>query len=94
MKEDEATQEKDFRSIMSSMLQLGEERDKLIYEIDSVIDRITPNRSDVLKSEAKDGRTLVQEVDIVIPALRNRCSDMEKANEKLKLIVNRLTELI
>ena len=95
MHENEAKQEKDFRIIMSSMLQLGEERDKLIYEIDSVIDRIKLNRlSQISDSENPNTFARVPEDAAVIPTLKNRCSDMDKANEKLRLIVNRLTELI
>ena len=85
-------QEKDFRSILNSFQQLGEQRDKLISEIDSIIDRIHENREPLWNRANKElnGSTPAA---TVIPTLRTRAREMDLANEKLKAISNRLNKL-
>jgi hypothetical protein len=90
MNEDQAMQEKDFRSILNSFQQFGEQRDKLICEIDDIIDRIDQNRTPQVqpKSDLENNPTVV-----VIPKLRQTVREMDLANERLKAISNRLNKL-
>jgi hypothetical protein len=91
MNEDQAMQEKDFRSLLNSFRQLGESRDKLITEIDEIIDRIHQNREPMVqpKEDAIDS----PKDNVVIPTLRQRAREMDLANERLKAISNRLNKL-
>jgi hypothetical protein len=86
-------QEKDFRSILNSFQQLGEQRDKLISEIDEIIDRIHQNRKPMVEPSTEDGLLAKPSVPVVVPVLRQRVREMDLANEKLKAISNRLNEL-
>ena len=95
MNEEQANQEKEFRSILNALLVYGESRDKLISEIDEIIDRIAENRkpsATLIQKEAPDmAKTPAQ---VVIPTLRQRVREMDLANERLKAISNRLNELV
>jgi hypothetical protein len=84
-------QEKDFRSILNSFLQLGETRDKLICEIDDIIDRIDQNRTPQVESKSDLPET--PKNSVVVPTLRQRVREMDSANERLKSISNRLNKL-
>ena len=86
-------QEKDFRSILNSFQQLGEQRDKLISEIDSIIDRIHENREPLCEPYANKDLVGSTPAATVIPTLRARAREMDLANEKLKAISNRLNKL-
>ena len=85
-------QEKDFRSILNSFQQLGEQRDKLISEIDSIIDRIHENRELSVEPSSRELNASTPAAT-VIPTLRARAREMDLANEKLKAISNRLNKL-
>jgi hypothetical protein len=91
MHEEEAAQEKDFRSILNSFLEYGETRDKLICEIDDIIDRIDQNRSPQVETKSDLAET--PKNSVVVPTLRQRAREMDLANEKLKAISNRLNKL-
>jgi len=90
---EEVSQEKDFRLILSQLHECGAVRDKIICEIDDIIDRISENRKSNI--ENKSELTSVKESPlVVIPTLRQRVRDMDLSNEKLRAISNRLNELI
>lgn len=92
MNELQGSQEKDFRNILSQLHEYGESRDKLICEIDNIIDRISQNR----KPQVEDNVEVTGELkspQVVIPTLQQRIREMDLANEKLKAISNRLNEL-
>ena len=89
---EEANQEKDFGLILSQLHEYSDSRDKLICEIDDIIDRISENRSPQV--ENKSELTDVKESPLVIiPTLRQRVREMDLANERLKAISNRLNKL-
>jgi len=70
---------------------LGEQRDKLICEIDDIIDRIDQNRTPQV--ETRSDLAEITKNATVVPALRQRAREMDLANEKLKAISNRLNKL-
>ena len=92
MNESKSDQERDFQSILVTMLQLGEQRDKSISEIDEAIDRLKDNRKPTVEGK-EPVNSLTKTETAIIPILRKRLSDMEDANMRLILISNRLNEL-
>ena len=93
MHENQPDQEKVFNSIMQDIIRFEESRDKLIFEIDSIIDRIIQNRP----PQPTSAPTVQDKVAGVSPFatdLKQRVRNMDLANEKLKAISNRLNELV
>ena len=86
-------QKKDFISIENDFIRLGEQRDKLICELDEIIDGIKQNRKPQVEVK-RDSSLPTPPSDDVISRLRDRISEMDRSNEKLKLISNRLNELV
>jgi len=93
MHEDETNQEKEFKSILNRLLQFKEERDKLICEIDDIIDRISENRKPQVENKA-ELTSIKEEPPVVIPILQQRVREIDLANERLRAISNRLNELV
>ena len=93
MHENQPDQEKVFYSIMQDIIRFEESRDKLIFEIDSIIDRIIQNRPPQPTS-APMVQDKVAGVSPFATDLRQRVRNMDLANEKLKAISNRLNELV
>ena len=93
MHEEEPLQEKDFRTILNSFKQFGESRDKLISDIDDIIDRISQNRDPICEPSNRESNPLTGANPVVIPTLQQRAREMDLANEKLKAISNRLNKL-
>lgn len=92
MNEEQCNQEKDFISLISQFNNFSETRDKMIYEIDEILDRIKQNRRP--NAEAKDSAIVKESVPVVITQLRDLIRKVDLSNEKLGLIVRRLNELI
>lgn len=92
MNEDQLSQEKDFRSLISQFINFGESRDKQINEIDDILDRIKANRRPSV--EEKQSSLAAKEPDDVITQLRGVIRKMNLANEKLGAIICRLNELV
>jgi hypothetical protein len=90
---DEPMQEKDFRSILNSFRQLGETRNKIISEIDDIIDRISQNRAPMCEPSNREATALTGSVPVVIPTLQQFVREMDLSNEKLMAISNRLNKL-
>ena len=93
MHENQPDQEKVFNSIMQDIIRFEESRDKLIFEIDSIIDRIIQNRP-LQPTSAPMVQDKVAGVSPFATDLRQRVRNMDLANEKLKAISNRLNELV
>jgi len=93
MHENQPDQEKVFNSIMQDIIRFEESRDKLIFEIDSIIDRIIQNRPPQPTS-APMVQDKVAGVSPFATDLKQRVRNMDLANEKLKAISNRLNELV
>lgn len=94
MDEETPSQEKDFRSILKSFQQFGESQDKLINEIDDIIDRIAQNRAPTCEPSNRENSPLTGTNPVVIPTLQQRLREMDLANEKLKAISDRLNKLV
>jgi len=93
MNEDSPMAEKDFRSILNSFRQFGENRDKLISEIDDILDRIVQNRVPMVEPSSRDANPLTNSNPVVIPTLQQFAREMDLSNEKLMAISNRLNKL-
>ena len=91
MNEKETCQEKDLRSILNAMNELGEVRIKLICEIDDIIDRIKHNRGP--SAEPRES-TVDEKSDVFIPLMNKKLGEAERDNERLRMICNRLNEFI
>jgi hypothetical protein len=87
-------QETDFRCILNTFLQLGDQRDKLIVELDEIIDRIKQNRRPLAGEAKRDANTGQKIPDDVISTLKERLGEMDVANERLNFICVRLNELV
>ena len=94
MNEVKSLQEKELNSILNTILNLSETRDKLIYEIDDIIDRIAQNREPSCEPAKTGAKDLVNNPPVFISVLRDRVTEMDLANEKLRAISNRLNKLI
>ncbi len=90
---EEVMQEKEFRSILNSFRQLGESRNKLIDEIDEIIDRIAQNREPTCEPSNRESTNPTNGTPVVIPTLQQFAREMDLSNEKLKNISNRLNKL-
>ena len=88
---DEPTQEKDFISLIAQFNMLSETRDKLICEIDDILDRIKQNRRG--KDQPKSA-SVNQNPPVVIMQLRELIQKVDLSNENLALIIRRLNELV
>jgi hypothetical protein len=93
MNEEKSLQEKDFRSILNSLQQLGESRDKLSSAIDGIIDRIAENREPICEPSNRESSALTGSNPVVIPTLQQRVREIDLVNERLKAISNRLNKL-
>ena len=93
MNEDQPTQEKDFRGIIASMINLGETRDKFINEIDDILDRIKQNRQPREAKEPSVSSKLAG-TDVFVNNMLAKILEMDIANERLQHIVIRLSELV
>jgi len=95
MHENQPDQEKEFNSILNRLQNLEDERDKLLSEIDDILDRLYQNRKPMVQPEP-DSQMLATTPPAsgVIPTLRTRIKEMDFANERLKAISNRLNELV
>jgi DNA repair ATPase RecN len=93
MNKEQPSQEKEFRTILDRLHQFGDERNKLISEIDNIIDRISENRKPQVepKSELTE---ISKSPEVVIPILRQKLREIDLDNERLKAISNRLNELV
>jgi hypothetical protein len=95
MNADQPMTEKEFNSILNRLQNLEDERDKLIDEIDNILDRLYQNRKPTVQPKP-DSQMLATTPSAsgVIPTLRTRIKEMDFANERLKAISNRLNELV
>lgn len=91
MNAEQVNQEKDFRSLISQLTNLSETRDKMISEIDEIIDRIKQNRQPA--APAKEMASAKDPVDVV-SQFRNVIRGMDLANERISMIIRRLNELV
>jgi ferritin-like metal-binding protein YciE len=93
MHEDQPSAEKDFVSLINQFSHHSEVRDQQISEIDNILDRIKQNRRP--NAEAKQApSTLINDPPMVVIQLRELIQKVDKSNEKLSLIIQRLNELI
>ena len=92
MHEEEPTKEKDFISLISQFGCFSETRDKMIYEIDDIIDRIKQNRRD--NAQLKEAPLVKENPPVVITQLRDLIRGVDLSNEKLGLIIRRLNDLV
>jgi uncharacterized coiled-coil protein SlyX len=90
---DSPSQEKDLRGIMAQLINHRDVRDKLICEIDDIIDRIKQNRKPLCEPK-ESNNCATTPVEVFVNSLRERVREVDLSNEKLQLIVNRLNELI
>jgi hypothetical protein len=91
--EDQVQQEKDFRSLILQFTSLSEIRDKMIYELDDILDRIKENRRP--SAEAKlPSAPMVKDPPVVVIQLRDLIHGVDTSNEKIRAIINRLNELV
>ena len=91
MNDEQANQEKDFRSLLGQMTNHSETRDKMISEIDEIIDRIKMNRQ---PSATEKGNALTKDPVDVVGQFRNVIRGMDLANERIAMIIRRLNELV
>ena len=86
------TQQKELVALLERMTQLGESRDKLIYEIDEILDRLKGDRKENKLSAEKCEGT---HVDSSFVSMLSRHIDMiDLSNERLDNIRRRLNDLI
>jgi hypothetical protein len=91
MNDEQANQGKDFRSLLGQMTNHSETRDKMISEIDEIIDRIKMNRA---PSVTEKGNALTKDSVEVVSQFRNVVRGMDLANERIAMIIRRLSELV
>jgi hypothetical protein len=91
MNEEQSSQEKDFRILLGQMTNHSETRDKMISEIDEIIDRIKMNRQ---PTALEKGPALTKDPVDVVSQFRNVIRGMDLANERIGMIIRRLNELI
>lgn len=89
MNEDQISQEKDFRNLINQMTVFSDTRDKMIAEIDDILDRLKRNRHPSVEPK----QIASEEQPDIVTQLRTLIIKMDLANEKLKAISNRINEL-
>lgn len=92
MNEEQPSQEKDFHSLISQMANYSEVRDKMLCEIDEIIDRFKNNR--VPTAIEKDALAPDKNPIDVVSRFRNLIRGMDLANERIAMIIRRLNELV
>ena len=92
MNEAKSLQEKDFYSLISQLINLSEIRDKNIFEINDIIDRIKKNRNPSV--EEKEEALIGEGSPDVISQFRTLIQRMMLANNQLQMVINRLNELV
>jgi predicted RND superfamily exporter protein len=91
MNENQSSQEKEFSRLMDNFSRFAETRDKLITEIENIIDRVKSAGMDTLKKacdspEAKTPQGIIYD-------LHKKVAEIDLSNERLSFIVRRLNEL-
>jgi hypothetical protein len=94
MHEDQPSAEKDFVSLINQFSHHSEVRDQQIGTIDDILDRIKENRRPNAEAKQAPPSNLVNDPPVVIVQLRELIQKVDKSNEKLSLIIQRLNELI
>lgn len=95
MNENQGNQEKTLHSAMYEFNRLNEGRTMLLNEIEEIIDRIIANRQPSAQpTEAKSNSPLVKTTESFVNLLCIRIKEANWDNERLKVISNRLNELI
>ena len=95
MNETLTNQEKDFRNLIGQFINHSEIRDKMIYEIDEILDRIKRNRRPIVEAKTDTSPDRPERPDEdVITQLGDIVRRMDLANEKTGAIIQRLNELI
>jgi hypothetical protein len=93
MNEDQPQAEKDFRSLIEQFNGHSETRDKIIREIDDILDRIKQNRRP--SAELKQpSAPLVNDPPVVVLQFRELIRKVDLSNERLAAIISRLNELV
>ena len=91
MNENQPQQEKDFNRLMENLNRFTESRDKIITEIENIIDRMKPETRDGNKMcSSPDGNI---KINGIIYDLNKKVSDIDLSNERLATIAKRLNEL-
>lgn len=91
MNDEQVLQEKDFRNLLAQITNHSETRDKMISEIDEIIDRIKLNRRPIVQEKGSEPS---KESTDVISQIRALIHKMDSANERTRMIINRLDELV
>jgi DNA repair ATPase RecN len=93
MNEEAGNSEKDFRSLISQMAIFSDTRDKMIDEIDDILDRLKRNRRPSVSDAVKQAQGKDLEQPDVVTQIRTLIHKMDVANERLQAISNRINEL-
>jgi hypothetical protein len=91
---EEPNSEKRLVAILNLQKQLSEERDKLIFEIHAILDRIIVDGPVALLNKEPRNTDPVKKEPTFIAEINDITGNMRIANESIKQAYNRLNELI